>query len=80
MQPQVPTPMPDTIRPAASRRALAWALWSCAAVVFVASLAFGSHEEHHEVRALGACEPSSLIDRQIRRSGGIGPDHDRRHL
>ena len=33
--------MPDTIRPAPSRRALAWALWSCAAFVFVASLAFG---------------------------------------
>jgi signal transduction histidine kinase len=33
--------MPDTIRPASSRRALAWALWSCATFVFVASLAFG---------------------------------------
>jgi signal transduction histidine kinase len=40
MQPQVPTPMPDMIRPVSSRRALAWALWSCAAFVFVASLAF----------------------------------------
>jgi signal transduction histidine kinase len=33
--------MPEAIRPAPSRRALAWAVWSSAAFVFVGSLAFG---------------------------------------
>jgi signal transduction histidine kinase len=41
MQPQVAAPMPDTIGPERSWRALAWGLWSITAVVFVGSIVFG---------------------------------------
>jgi signal transduction histidine kinase len=41
MQHDVATAMPEAARPAPSRRALAWAIWSTATVVFVASISFG---------------------------------------
>jgi signal transduction histidine kinase len=41
MQHHVATAMPDVSRPAPSRRALAWALWSASSLLFVASIAFG---------------------------------------
>jgi hypothetical protein len=40
MRPQVATPVPEAIRPAPTRRALAWALWSVAAFVFVTTIGF----------------------------------------
>jgi signal transduction histidine kinase len=41
MQHPVATAMPDATRPASSRRALAWALWTLSTVVFVVWIAFG---------------------------------------
>jgi signal transduction histidine kinase len=41
MQPQVATPVPDSIGPERAWRALAWGLWSVTAVVFIGSILFG---------------------------------------
>jgi len=41
MQHHVATAMPGARRPASSRRALAWAIWTASAVIFAGSIAFG---------------------------------------